>query len=416
MSPPSRRPAPSAAARMNLATVLLRVVASIGLAAVLVVAPALTSKPDLKPVAQLFSGSVRNDQWQIDTLKAEKAWKISTGAGVKVAVVDSGVAGNHPDLAGRVLPGTDLVEPGGDGSKDAVGHGTTVAGLIAGRNDDDRGVVGLAPDAQILPVRVLDGNNKYDDAKVVAEGVVWAVNNGARVINLSLGGKVISPALAEAIDYAFASDVVVVACVGNVLPDGSTTVWHPASEPGVIAVTALNQKGEPWRGALAGPQTVLAAPGTDLLGAKPGGYQRVQGTSFASPLVAATAALIRSKWPQMSAANVVQRLIATARDEGTPGRDDGYGFGVVDPYAALTAEVPEVLTNPLDTTPPPGKSGFGAAAPEPSGVPSAPVTPSIAPSTGFGPIPDGEKPIGLAAALAGFAALVGGGLTLIRRL
>src|SRR6185312_12211038 len=153
---------------------------------------------------------VRDEQWQLDELRADTAWRSSTGRGVTVAVVDSGVDANHPDLAGQVLPGLDLVGPAGGAGPDPVGHGTTVAGLIAGRNDDKRGVVGLAPDSRILPVRVLDERNKYDDALIVAKGVRWAVDNGARVINLSLGGSGDSPALAAALDYAFARDVVVV--------------------------------------------------------------------------------------------------------------------------------------------------------------------------------------------------------------
>ncbi len=111
--------------------------------------------------------------------RCRKAWEYSTGAGVIVAVIDSGVTADHPDLAGQVLPGIDLVRAGGDGTADEVGHGTTVAGLIAGRSDDGEGVVGLAPDAKILPIRVLDAENQYRDAKVVAEGIVWAVDHGA---------------------------------------------------------------------------------------------------------------------------------------------------------------------------------------------------------------------------------------------
>jgi type VII secretion-associated serine protease mycosin len=370
--------------------------------------------------ARPASAAAVPDQWQIDMLGARAAWKISTGAGVTVAVVDSGVAA-HPDLAGRVLHGIDLVSGSGDGSDDEVGHGTTVAGLIAGRSADGLGVTGLAPDASILPVRVLNAKNKYDDAKVVAHGVVWAVDHGARVINLSLGGGVVSSALADAIDYAFAKDVVVVACVGNVLPDGPTAIWHPASEPGVLAVTALTQDGVVWKGSLTGPQVVLAAPGSDLVGSGIGGFQRVQGTSFASPLVAASAALIRSHWPTMSAANVVQRLITTAHDAGPTGRDNLYGFGIVDPYAAMTANVPAVVTNPLDTAPPPGRSGFGSAPAaafddDVEGDAVAPVAAAQLTKHASTTQPFHERPVTFVAALAGFAVLVGGGLTLIRRL
>ncbi|MGK5743252.1 type VII secretion-associated serine protease mycosin [Micromonospora sp. URMC 103] len=305
---------------------------------------------------------VRDEQWQLDELNATEAWRTSTGRGVTVAVVDSGVDATHPDLVGQVLPGTDLVTPGGAPVADPVGHGTTVAGLIAGRRDDKQGVVGLAPDARILPVRVLDDKNRYDDAMIVARGVRWAVDNGARVINLSLGGSGDSPALAAALDYAFARDVVVVACTGNLASSTTTKVWYPAREPGVIAVAGLERSSENlWSGSITGRDTVLTAPATGLVGARPGGYWRVQGTSFSAPLVAASAALVRSRYPQMSAGEVVNRLVATARDIGPTGRDDRFGYGLVDPVAALTADVPPVTGNPLDDNASPGVVGFGSA-------------------------------------------------------
>ncbi|MFG3577149.1 type VII secretion-associated serine protease mycosin [Micromonospora chersina] len=306
---------------------------------------------------------VRDEQWQLEELRARTAWRTSTGRGVVVAVIDSGVDGSHPDLAGQVLPGLDLVTPDGTDGPDPVGHGTTVAGLIAGRADDDRGVMGLAPDARILPVRVLDDENRYDDAMIVAKGVRWAVDNGARVINLSLGGGGDSPALAAALDYAFARDVVVVACTGNLATSSSPKVWYPAREPGVLAVAGLDRNSQNlWSGSITGHQTVLTAPATALYGARSnGGYWRVQGTSFAAPLVAATAALVRSRYPQLSAGDVVNRLITTARDLGPTGRDDRFGFGLVDPVAALTTDVPSVGRNPLDDNDSPGVVGFGPA-------------------------------------------------------
>ncbi|MDM4721291.1 type VII secretion-associated serine protease mycosin [Micromonospora sp. WMMA1363] len=327
---------------------------------VLLAAPPTGRAPDTKG----RSDQIRDEQWQIDSLNAATAWHTSTGSGVTVAVVDSGVDAAHPDLAGQVLPGLDLVAPAGSTvDPDPVGHGTTVAGLIAGRNDDSRGVVGLAPGARILPVRVLDAENRYDDALIVAKGVRWAVDNGARVINLSLGGRSDSPALAAALDYAFARDVVVVACTGNVATSTDSKVWYPAREPGVVAVSGLERDSENlWSGAITGHQTVLTAPATGLVGARPReGYWRVQGTSFAAPLVAATAALVRSRYPQMSAGDVVNRLMATARDIGPTGRDDRFGYGLVDPVAALTAEVPPVGRNPLDDQSSPGVVGFGPA-------------------------------------------------------
>ncbi|GIF65148.1 hypothetical protein Ais01nite_31830 [Asanoa ishikariensis] len=315
------------------------------------------------PMLPIPADSVRDEQWQLGELRAKNAWRYSTGSGVIVAVIDSGVDASHEDLAGQVLPGKDLVkEGGGDGHTDPVGHGTTVAGLIAGRSDDDDGVMGLAPNAKILPIRVLDADNRYSDAMIVARAVRLAVDSGAKVINLSLGGSGTSPALAAALDYAFARDVVVVACTGNVLPEATTNVWYPAREPGVIAVAGLEKETDVlWTGSITGNATVLTAPATDLVGAKTGGFWRVRGTSFAAPLVSASAALVRSRWPTMRAGDVVNRLINTADDLGAPGRDNTYGFGRVDPLAALTTQLPGVVRNPLDDDKSPGVAGFGRA-------------------------------------------------------
>ena len=304
---------------------------------------------------------VRNEEWQLKTLNMAGAWEYSSGTGVTVAVIDSGVDSTHVDLQGQVLPGLDLVDPKGDGDTDLVGHGTTVAAIIAGK-DDANGVIGIAPKAKILPVRVLDQENRYDDALIVAKGVRWAVDHGARVINLSLGGSGSSPALAAALDYAFAKDVVVVACTGNASASESSGVWYPAREPGVIAVAGMERSGDTlWSGSITGPETVVTAPATQLVGARPAGYWRVQGTSFAAPMVSATAALIRSRWPTMSAGDVVNRIVRTATNRGAPGRDNVYGFGMVNPTGALTANVPQVGGNPLDTTPDPGVAKFGSA-------------------------------------------------------
>jgi type VII secretion-associated serine protease mycosin len=386
-----------------------------------VLVPGVPAKPD----------TVRRDQWQLTELRAETAWQYADGDGVVVGVLDSGVDAKHPDLIGQVLPGLDLVTTSRDGRFDPVGHGTTVAGLIAGSSRDDKGALGLAPGAKILPVRVLDPDNRYEDAMVVAQGVRWAVDHGARVLNLSLGGVGGSAALAEALDYAFAKDVVVIACTGNVTASAPTDVWYPAREPGVVAVSGLDRAhdGTLWASSITGPATVISAPATSLVGARPGGYWRVQGTSFAAPLVTATAALIRSRWPGMSAANVVNRLISTARDIGPVGRDESYGFGAVDPVAALTRDLPAVERNPLDTSPPPGVAGFGPA-PGVTEEVDARVegTPTggdnrqnRAAGAGAEPV-TGARPQesspggGLLGGMAAFVVLVTGGVLVIRRL
>jgi type VII secretion-associated serine protease mycosin len=422
--PPGSRPARSGTHRF--AKALLRATAVAGLVALVL----LPLNPGRASAAQ---DPIRVGQWHTTMLDAQKAWQYSTGAGVIVAVIDSGVSASHPDLRGHVLPGADYVHEGGEGTSDDAGHGTSVAALIAGSRDDGQGVIGLAPDARILPVRVLDSANQYRDPLVVADAIVWAVDHGARVINLSLGSERSDPALAEAIDYAFARDVVVVACAGNMVPNASSPIWHPAREPGVIAVSGLGTDGKAWSGSLIGKETVLAAPAAHLMGAKPKGYELVQGTSFAAPLVSATAALVRSRYPHMSAANVVQRLITTARDAGLRGRDSRYGFGIVDPVAALTrANVPAVDVNPLDTTPPPGEAGFGAAgdsvtlrSPPASGVPSAGTVQRPAfqargaqarGAQASGALPEGRSWWGLVGAVGAVVGFAGGVGWVLRRL
>ncbi|HEX6498824.1 MAG TPA: type VII secretion-associated serine protease mycosin [Micromonosporaceae bacterium] len=376
--------------------------------------------------APAYADWVRAEQWQLQALNARTAWGISSGSRVIVAVLDSGVDATHPDLVGQVLPGADMVDGSTDGRHDFVGHGTTVAALIAGRNDDRDGVAGVAPKAKILPVRVLDENNRYDDAATVAKGLRWAVDHGARVVNMSLGGGTRSADLADAIDYAYAHDVVVVACTGNVTRDGPTQVWYPAREPGVVAVAGLTDAAGTggdarddtlWAGALTGPQTVLTAPAADLLGARPGGYWKVQGTSFAAPLVSASAALIRSRWPTMSAANVINRLISTARDLGAPGRDNQYGFGEVDPLSALTATVPTVAANPLA---PPVEQRLGpietkVGASPGGGGPTGSDLPQAAAAQEATGLDPGRSPWNLVGPSVALAALLLAGTVLLRR-
>ena len=380
------------------------------------------------PGSPLAAESVRSEQWHLKTLNVAGAWAVATGAGVTVAVIDSGVDSHHVDLDGQVLPGLDLVEAKGDADTDLVGHGTTVSALIAGK-DDNAGVVGIAPKAKILPVRVLDQANRYDDAVIVANGVRWAVDHGARVINLSLGGSGSSPALAAALDYAFAKDVVVVACTGNMSAASSSGVWYPAREPGVIAVAGMERSGDVlWSGSITGAETVVTAPATQLVGARPTGYWRVQGTSFAAPMVSGTAALIRSRWPDMSAGEVINRIIRTARDRGPEGRDNKYGYGLVDPTGALTAVIPATQTNPLDTSPSPGvarmgspqASGQAQSAPDKlstaqrAGVPAAPGA-NAGTVVSAGAAPEQPTSRGWWAAAALFALSVLAGIVVVRR-
>ena len=402
-------------ARVRSRAAVAHVVVTVAMAVAAAVAAAITF-----PEAA-SADWVRNDQWQLRALDARTAWKWSTGAGVTVAVLDSGVDANHADLVGQVLPGADFVDGSTDGRVDAVGHGTTVAALIAGRGDDSVGVVGIAPNARILPVRVLDAKNRYDDSTNVAKAIRWAVDHGASVINLSLGGPARSEELASALAYAARRDVVVVACTGNTVASAPAhQVWYPAREPGVVAVAGLatsgarsttestarssarggaggSSTGALWSGSLTGPETTLTAPAVNLLGARPGGYWRVQGTSFAAPLVTATATLIRARYPQLSAANVINRLISTARDLGPAGRDDRFGYGEVDPVAALRADVPQVAGNPLSG----GAAVTESGGPPPGSAPGIATEPAPPDPDGDAPVPGAAPPV--AAPVAAYA-------------
>lgn len=296
----------------------------------------------------VYGESIEDQQWHLGALDAYAAHEISQGDGVVVAVVDSGVDETVVDLAGQLLPGTGFGSAAGNGGvRDTDGHGTSMATLIAGRGRG--GALGIAPGAKILPVAAgTDGEDFPSDS--VTESVRWAVDNGAKVINLSLGTPVEStPDLKAAVEYAFAKDVVVVAATGN---DGARHIGAPANILGVIAVSGTVEGGAPWPSSNTGALSVLAAPAQDIVTASPlsvsdSGYSQVSGTSASAALVSGVAALVRSKYPGMSAANVVNRLVTSATDIAEPDRDEATGFGAVNPLGALTGDIPSVDRNPL---------------------------------------------------------------------
>lgn len=310
---------------------------------------------------------VQSKQWYLSALHAKEAQKISTGKGVVVAVIDTGVRADHPDLAGQVLPGVNW-PPGAvnedKGWNDATGHGTAVAGIIAGLGGHDR-LLGLAPGAKILPVEMAEAL----PAVAIGPAIIWAVDHGAKVINLSVVAESDPPGIVDAVRYALAHDVVVVASAGNLPLD--TAVHQPGSIPGVLTVSGLDEHGTFWTGSTSGPEVAISAPAVNIYlisnhqpDGSPGGYARTPGgTSAAAPMVAAAAALVRAKYPTMTAPDVINRLIRTADDAGPAGRDPRYGFGRLDIVRALTADVPSVgQVNPLGApaaSPPPQADGIG---------------------------------------------------------
>jgi type VII secretion-associated serine protease mycosin len=298
----------------------------------------------LSAAAPARADNIRSGQWFLSTLRIAQAQAISTGKGVTVAVVDTGVDGRHVDLAGNVLQGADFTSPsGGNGWTDQDGHGTGIASLVAGHgHGSGDGAVGVAPTAKVLPVRrsITDGLDRGE----IASAIRWAAAHGVRVVNLSLSTGD-TPAIRQAIDYALRQDVVIVAAVG--LPGGLGRIPAPARIPGVVAVSGVDKTGNIAVSA-SGPEVAIAAPATDIPHATTnGGYGLATGTSAATAIVSGVVALIRARYPDLDAANVINRLIQTADDKGPPGRDQQYGFGIVNPVRALTADVPRVDRNPL---------------------------------------------------------------------
>jgi type VII secretion-associated serine protease mycosin len=281
--------------------------------------------------------------WPLQRLQPMAAWPLSRGRGVTVAVIDSGVFPNHPMLQGRVLPGTDMIPGnGGGGDCDKDGHGTLVAGVIAGRSDQSSpGVYGVAPDARILPIRVLPDHKRSDAQDLperIAQAIDYAVAQHVDVINLSLTTTPIEH-LIQAINNADAQNIVVVAAAGNT---GQTP--FPALANHVIAVGGIGQNGQHASDSLTGdPKPEPGKPNIDLggpdLGVGPAprstGYVSDRGSSFAAAYVSGVAALIRAYDPKLKPAEVERRMELTA-DIPPGGRNNEVGYGMVNPYRALT--------------------------------------------------------------------------------
>ncbi|MDY6796389.1 MAG: DUF5719 family protein [Actinomycetota bacterium] len=275
------------------------------------------------------------NQWYLPQIGADRAWEVEVGRDdVVVAVVDTGVDASHPDLAGRILSGYDFVD--GDGSAcDHNGHGTHVAGIIAASGEDGTGVTGLAWRIRILPVKVLDdgGRGYYSD---VIEGIRYAADNGAGVINLSLGGGADSRALQEAVDYALSRGVAVAAAAGN---DGLDSLSYPAACKGVIAVGATDSDDRPASFSNRGEGLDLMAPGVSIYSDYPGGsYAYMSGTSMAAPQVAGAMALLYSHYPGLSSGEAGKKLCSSALDLGQQGYDSCSGWGLLRVDKALGLE------------------------------------------------------------------------------
>ncbi|RYI28847.1 peptidase S8 [Bacillus infantis] len=279
------------------------------------------------------------DMYHLSQLGIDKAQKLAGDKEVIVAVIDTWVDADHPELKNQVLPPYNIANPASPGSKDT--HGTHVSGIIAGEKGNGIGGYGINPNAKILPINVFDGYNAGSDY-VIAEAILYAVDHGAKVINMSLGGYGESKIMEEAVEKAISAGVTVVAAAGNESTDEYPT---PASYEGVISVGSTNSKYQLSSYSNYGPQVDVVAPGEAVYSStyypsrNQSSFTEMDGTSMASPVVAGVASLILSKYPDLKPYQVEALIETTARDLGKPGYDLTFANGLVDPAAALSYDI-----------------------------------------------------------------------------
>ncbi|MFI6145926.1 type VII secretion-associated serine protease mycosin [Streptomyces sp. NPDC051109] len=286
--------------------------------------------------------TIRSQQWHLDTMKADDLWKTSTGKGITVAVIDSGVE-VLPELEGQLVPGKDLApdDLAGDERTDYDGHGTEMAAVIAGtgKHPTGDGAYGLAPGAKILPIRVPHEMNEATPSWAAA--IRYAADSDAKIINMSLGLPTKAEddrGRAEAVKYALSKGKLIFAAVGNSGEGRLNPVAYPAATPGVVGVAAVDAKGEPTKESSHGPHVDMAAPGIDIVTACKGktGLCTSHGTSDATALASASAALLWSAHPDWTNNQVLRVLLNTA-GKPTDGaqRNDYIGYGIVRPRIAV---------------------------------------------------------------------------------
>ena len=334
-----------------------RVLGGVAKAAAAVAAATMVALAGATPA---HADTVRDYEYWLADYGFTTAWNTSRGNGVTVAVIDTGVDGDVAELRGAVTAGTDVSGIGASDGQKPIGedpnHGTMVASLLAGRGSGEgAGVIGIAPEADIITASVAFGQNtgaaiSNDDQ--IAEAVRWAVDSGADVINMSLTRNTSDwpESWDDAFMHAFENDVVVVAAAGN-RGSGTIQVGAPATIPGVVTVAGVDRdKNASFDASSQGITIAVSAPSEDLVGALPGGGHALwSGTSAATPIVSGLVALIRSEYPELDAANVIERLIRTADPHDHDVPSPLYGWGIIDPVAALTADVPKVDSSPLES-------------------------------------------------------------------
>ncbi len=305
-----------------------------------------------RPDSQAHSTFVPNDPdynnasivYGPQQINAPVAWDTTLGdPNLILAVIDTGMDLTHPEFAGRIVPGYDFVNKDGDPTDDN-GHGTHVAAIAAGAINNALGMAGMAGQVKIMPIKVLNATN-VGWMSDVAAGITFAVDNGARVINLSLAATTESLAVRDAITYAVSKGVVVIAAAGN---DNSSVARYPAFYDTVIAVGATTYTNDRWTLSNYGPNLDVMAPGALVWSAaRGGGFQFMSGTSMAAPHTAGLAALLLSVNPNLTPAEIKSAMQKTATDMGAAGVDSLYGYGQINAGAALASIPPAVFDPPV---------------------------------------------------------------------
>ena len=283
-------------------------------------------------------------QWGLRRIDANRAWTIERGkrTAVTVGVIDTGVDAAHTDLEGRVLPGFDFLDHDGD-AYDDEGHGTHVAGIIAANEFNSKGIAGVSHGASIIPMKACRADGSCDLFAVYL-GVIDAVVGGASILNLSLGGAAPCSPIDQAVfDWVHDRGVLAVVAAGNSGADGNPEIT-PASCDNTLGVGAIDQRGKKASFSSFGSWVDIAAPGVQIWSTLPPlvsimspyiGYAPLSGTSMATPFVAGAAALVKARHPEWSPDQIAERLTSTAVEAGTRGRDDRFGAGILDLFAAL---------------------------------------------------------------------------------
>ena len=291
--------------------------------------------------------------WPHRKLLLPDVWKKHRGAGVKVAVLDTGIDANHDDLKGQIIAAKDFTGSR-SGHADKMGHGTHCAGIIAAV-EDDKGIMGGSPDlgkdgGGLIIAKVL-GDDGSGQSSWIARGIEWAISQGAKIVSMSLGSPFRDDRIIDAIKLGLSADVIFVCAAGN---EGQRGVGWPGAYEGVISVAAYDKNFQIAPFSSRGPEVDIAAPGVDILSTVPvNSYARMSGTSMATPWVASICALLISsnKKVKWDCAKVKAKLIGQAQDAGSPGFDNDYGYGLIRPDRIEGEGVPPPVVPPIGDKP-----------------------------------------------------------------